>query len=125
MSQNALMQQTAARTSPQQQQGPSPEEVMLEEFTKRAAAAGIDLNKEIQSSGDVNGALERAMQQIWKQQPTDENAEMIDMLSQRLGIQPPWAQQQQQPQQQGQQPGQPGMAPQQVNPQNMMLAPRR
>ena len=79
---------------PQAQQGPSPEDIMLDEFTKRAAAAGIDLNAEMQKGGDPTEALTRAMQQIWKAQPTDDNAEMIDMLSQKFGIPPPWVGQQ-------------------------------
>lgn len=106
---------------PQQQEGGDP---MLDEFTKRAQAAGVDINGEIQKGGDPQEVLSRAIQQIWKAQPTDDNAEMIEMLSERMGLPTPWGKPGEPPQQQMAPQQRPAMPPAGPPPNNMLM-PRR
>lgn len=60
------------------------------ELQRRAKAAGFDMDAEHARGMAPDRVIEKAMEEIWRQSPTDDNAELIEALAEKHGLTPPW-----------------------------------
>jgi hypothetical protein len=63
---------------------------MEREFAGLAKDAGYDIEAHAKNGVDLRQSIEQAMDAVWAKTPTDSAAEMIDFLSRRYGVIPPW-----------------------------------
>lgn len=62
----------------------------FQELQRRARTLGFDMDGDQTHGMAPDKVIERAMDEIWRKAPTDENAELIDTLSQKHGLTAPW-----------------------------------
>ena len=71
--------------------GPREQEASpFQELQRRARTLGFDMDGDQTRGMAPDKVIERAMDEIWRKAPTDENAELIDTLSEKHGLTAPW-----------------------------------